>query len=548
MKRILYFVLLLLPCLAFTQEKKQFEGLMDSLFAEFNNEYTPGFAIGVVKDGKMAYAKGYGMASLNYAIPVTRETIFPVASLSKQFTASCIAILVLEKKISLEDDIRKYLPDFPFLGEIIRVKHLVYHMSGLNDYPESIISAGSDLQGYYSYDDVRDLVYSQKELLFKPGEKFQYNNSGYVLLADIVEKVSGLSLDDFARKRIFDPLGMNNTRFVNNPSLPVRGKAVGYTKTADGEYMEFDINTPCVGSGNLLISLDDMLLWEMNFHDNKIFPKGYKNLISQKPLFHDGKESPYTFGIEFETYNGQETLLHGGSVNAYKCRNVRFPSQKVSVVVLANSFFLCDWLENEELTEQVASLFMSENTTVDLKPLKFTEYPAETITTDFTGKYVLNDRSLWVYKKRNKYYITFNNSTNHYPLLPVNDSTCVDEEAMGDFYRFRKNQNGEVVSLNCPYIGRFEKRDNAFDAAVINRFSGLYYSEEINSVYRIFADKGKLFCKINNKAAIELARVGENDLKLENMHVEGSGGNDIIDALKVTGELNGNHAFKRISF
>jgi len=535
----------------FSQKDNGFENYADSIFAEFNNDYTPGFAIGVVKDGEVKFLKGYGIASLNYKIPITAETKFPVASITKQFTASCIAMLILENKISLDDDIRKYLPDFPFLGDTIRVRHLIYHMSGLNDYPESIILSGDDLQSNYSYAEVLDIVYSQKKLLFKPGDKFQYNNSNYVLLAKIIESVSGENLNDFASKRIFEPLGMKNTKFVDNTSLPVFNKAVGYTKTADGQYLEFDINTPCIGSGNLVISLGDMLLWEKNFHSNTVFPKGYRELVTAKPTFNNGEESPYTFGLEHGIFNGMKTLFHGGSVNAYKAINVRFPEYNTSVVVLANSFYVCDWLENDELAHKVASYFIAADNHkkgIDIKPLNFSRYPENSISTDFSGKYIRNNNMVWVYKKRGKYYMTFKNSSNYWPLLPINDSLCVDEEAMGDFYSFRVDENDNASSVSCDCIGgEYRKAENTFTDEQIKEFTGIFYCEELNSVYNISPRGNKLFCKINSNLATELANVGANILKLDNMIVEGVMTEGKAEKIIVTGELDGRLEFTRIN-
>lgn len=547
MKKVIYLITLLIPLSVFSQKNLDFEKLADSIFTEFNNDYTPGFAIGVIKDGEVIFSKGYGIASLNYKTPITTETIFPIASMTKQFTASCIAILVLQSKISLDDDIRKYLPDFPFLGDTIRVRHLVYHMSGLNDYPESIIMSGDDLQSNYSYAEVLDLVYSQKKLLFTPGDRFQYNNSNYVLLAKIIESVSGENLNTFANKRIFEPLDMKNTKFIDNTSIPIFNKAVGYTKTADGKYFEFDINTPCIGSGNIVTTLKDMLLWENNFHDNQIFPKGYIELVTEKQKFNNGEESLYTFGVEHDNYNGMQTLYHGGSVNAYKSINVRFPEHNISVVVLANSFYLCDWLENEELAHKVASFFISTDNHkegIDIKPLNFSKYPEDKISTDFSGKYIRNDKIVWIYKKRDKYYMTFKNSSNYWPLLPINDSLCVDEEAMGDFYSFRIDN---VSSISCDCIGgEFKKVENIFPDEQRKKFTGIFYCEELNTVYNIYSKGNKLFCKINSNMAVELVNVGSDSIKLENMLIEVIPKGNRIEKIKVTGEMDGNMEFIRI--
>ncbi|MCW4036925.1 MAG: beta-lactamase family protein, partial [Candidatus Bathyarchaeota archaeon] len=198
---------------------------IDEIFSEWDRTDSPGSALAVLKDGEIVYKRGYGMANLEYGIPITPTTIFHVASVSKQFTAFAVALLAQEGKLSLDDDVRRYVPDLPDFGETITIRHLIHHISGLRDQWELLIAAGWRMEDVIKTEDVLELVREQKELNFKPGSEYLYCNTGYTLMALIVERVSGKPFRDFCAERIFQPLAMENTHFHDDHKMIVENRA-----------------------------------------------------------------------------------------------------------------------------------------------------------------------------------------------------------------------------------------------------------------------------------------------------------------------------------
>jgi len=202
---------------------------VDELFKQWDKDDSPGAAVGIFKDGRIIYARGYGIANLEYALPWTPQTPSRIGSISKQFIAMCIAILAEQGKISLDDNIQKYIPDWPEYNGPIKLKHLLHHTSGGREYLTIVSLMGKPEGSGYVYTP-KELVRTlsrQKELNFKPGEKYSYSNSGYFLLSEIVSRVSVLKTSTFAKKYIFDPLGMNNTHFHDDPNMIVKNRAYG---------------------------------------------------------------------------------------------------------------------------------------------------------------------------------------------------------------------------------------------------------------------------------------------------------------------------------
>ena len=206
---------------------------VDRLFATWDKSGSPGAAIGIIKDGRIIYARGYGMANLEYDIPNTPQTVFRIGSTSKHFTAMGIALLIEQGKISLDDDIRLYLPELPAYQWPIEIRHMLHHTSGLRNYEVLMILAGRDGETYkvpfYTDEEAVQMIARQKALNFKPGERYSYSNSNYFLLAEIIGRASGMKTSEFARKFLFEPLGMSDTHFHDDVSVIVKNRASGYT-------------------------------------------------------------------------------------------------------------------------------------------------------------------------------------------------------------------------------------------------------------------------------------------------------------------------------
>jgi CubicO group peptidase (beta-lactamase class C family) len=245
------------------------EGRVDQLFIPWDNEETPGAAIAVSREGKVVYSKGYGEANLEYAIPNSPTTVFHIASVSKQFTAFAVTMLADQGKLSLNDDIRKHVPEVPDFGETITLKHLIHHTSGLRDQWNLLALAGWRLDDVITREQVLRLVSHQKELNFKPGEEFLYCNTGYTLLAETVSRVTGQSFAEWTRDNIFNPLGMDNTLFYDDHEKIVRNRAYSY-RGSSGGYKKSVLSYANVGATSLFTTVEDLTKWAWNFKEMKV--------------------------------------------------------------------------------------------------------------------------------------------------------------------------------------------------------------------------------------------------------------------------------------
>jgi CubicO group peptidase (beta-lactamase class C family) len=329
---------------------------VDKIFEGCNNSNSPGCALAIVKDGKILYKRGYGMADLEHDIPISSNTVFYVGSVSKQFTAMCLLLLEEEGKLSLDDNIRKYLPQFPEYNKPITIRQLIHHSSGIRDYLLLWYISGKDYLDYMSEDEVYRLLCSQKELDFTPGERHAYSNSGYFLASLIIRKVSGKSLREYAEENIFKPLGMKNSIFNDSNKNIIKNRAFGYTPLNEGNFGNVFMRFDLVGSGGLYTTIEDLYLWDQNFYHNKL-GKGGQTLINKmctNGKLNDGKEVNYAFGLINGQYQGFRTIQHGGSLGGYRAHILRFPEQALTIIVLSNLSII----DPGSLANKVADIFL----------------------------------------------------------------------------------------------------------------------------------------------------------------------------------------------
>ncbi len=296
----------------------------------------PGCVVGVQGRGQPIKYGTYGSADLEHAVPITADTIMEAGSVAKQFTAAAVLMLAEEGKLALTDDIRKYLPEMPDYGKPITINHLLSHTSGLRDWGEVSGLAGWPRSYVVRTNlEVLEITVRQKALNYMPGEAYSYNNTGFNLAAFIVERVSGKSLPEFTRERLFTPLGMSKTSWRDDFRRVVPGRAVAYrTKTADGytQEMPFEDN---YGHGGLLTTAHDLLAWNEALTARKLGEFVTKHLEEQATL-NNGRKIAYARGLVFGEHNGATEISHGGGTAAYRTWLARYPSLGMSVAVLCN--------------------------------------------------------------------------------------------------------------------------------------------------------------------------------------------------------------------
>ena len=302
---------------------------VDKVFTKWDSTVSPGCALSVMKDGQIIYKRGYGMADLDHDVPINPETVFHVASVSKQFTAAAISLLAQEPKLSLDDDVRKYIKELPDFGATITIRHLIHHTSGLRDQWSLLSLAGwRRSHDLITDDDVLDLMSRQKDLNFKPGEKYLYSNTGYTLLAQIVRRVSGLSLREFTTNRIFKLLDMKSTHFRDDYQETVKHMAYGYRDGRGGNGYRLSVtNYDTVGATSLLTTVEDLAQWDENFYRPRVGGSELVEQQLQRGKLNSGKQLDYAFGLEHGKYRGLYTIDHDGGDAGYRADLLRFPEQ-----------------------------------------------------------------------------------------------------------------------------------------------------------------------------------------------------------------------------
>ena len=310
-------------------------GQVDEIFSRFTPG-TPGCAVAVYQDGRILLAKGYGSANLEYGVPITPATPFIVGSVSKQFTAAAIALLVEEKRLALTDDVRKYVPELADHGTPITIDHLVHHTSGLRDWWELVELAGLRFDDTYAVPDVLEMTARQRGLNFTPGERYLYSNTGYLVLGIVVQRVTGQSLRDFAAERIFGPLMMADSHYQDDHTQPVRGRAYAYSPVAGGRYAINVWNNDLVGQGGVMTTVVDLAKWDENFSTGRVGGAGFLKRQLERGRLNAGTTISYAFGVEVGTYRGLDLVEHTGSTGGYRAVLTRFPKQKTSIAALCN--------------------------------------------------------------------------------------------------------------------------------------------------------------------------------------------------------------------
>lgn len=476
---------------------------IDNIFLEWNKPDVPGGALGIVKDGELIYTKGYGIADLEHDVEITPSTVFDIGSIGKHFTAVCILLLEEQGKLSLDDSIQKFLPDFPEYEANITIRHLLYFTHGIREVGSLKYFKG--MSGFNSTEsDVSyELLKRQNGLNCLPGEEFIYGSTGYFLLGRIVKSVSGQSLRLFAQEHIFGPLGMNNTRFHDNNKDVIKNRASSYsTKNGTDGFNNLIIRSV----GGVQTNVKDLALWDHNFYNNKL-GKGDKfffQKMQEKGQLNNGESSGLSLGLHKGIYKGLKIVKSTGAFAGYRAQMLRFPDEKISVIILANrgdadhvgkSFQIADIL----LKEKFESVSKKEETKSDS--------PANTkISKEFTLNQLVGDYEVIPGRVAE---ITIKNDMLHV-FQKWDKATYTVVKTEGNTYQipnysalqlvFSNLEDGLTQELSA-FLNGTEyvfKRKEKIDLSTINLddFPGTYYSYEIDASFLIFKDGEELHLKI----------------------------------------------------
>lgn len=467
---------------------------IDKLFAKWNSAVSPGCALSVMREGRVIYKNGYGMADLDHDIAIRPDTVFHVASMSKQFTAAAVLLLAQDRKLSLDDDIRIYLPEVPDFGTRIRIRDLMYHTSGLPEQWDLL-----DLAGWrYSLDVIKDddvlgLISRWKNLNFKPGEEGFYTNTDYTLLGLIVKRVSGQSLREFTTSRIFKPLGMNDTHFRDDHTEIVKHIAYGYIGNGVGGQRLYPTNFDTVGATGLLTTVEDLAKWDENFYQPRIGGSVLIEQQLQRGKLNSGKALDFAAGLELASYRGLAIVEQAGTDAGYRADLLRFPDEHFSVACLCNSRDIFP----VELARKVADIYLARqfkdpafvrpesaanNVVVPLPLLEHYSGLYWTKGDSRTRRIVLRDGKLFAFGIEMMAL-----SQSRFQLTVDPEYTFSFERATpGSPQRITIREGGDP-----PYVLDLISEFRATPAQLAE-YAGSYVSEEIDPVYRVSSQGAKL--------------------------------------------------------
>jgi len=472
---------------------------VDSVFAQYNRTDRPGCAVGVYRNGQTVYSRGYGMADLNQGISISPRTVFYIASTSKQFAAAGLTLLAAQGKVSLDDAVRKYIPELPAYADGITLYHLVHHQSGIRDYLGLWGMSGRSMGDEIPEEAALDLIARQKGTDFPPGSRFSYSNSGYFLISVVVKRVSGQSLRDYARDNIFEPLGMRDTHFHDDKSMIVPHRAEGYEPDGKGGYRIVNTSFALVGDGGLYTTTEDLAKWDENFFDNKL-AAGVPDFIQRlytRGVLTSGDSTEYAAGLFQRSYRGLKTIDHGGSFIGFRAELLRFPSEHTSIGILCNDHTAAA----EAMAKQVADVVLADKLIAVVEggaaPALGAAALPEPALVRYVGRFeLLPGIEGRIERQGNALVLQALGQT--MALTALTDSTFTSGSLPGTF-TFRRLTDGRT-GLYAPALGMEVAAPPLGPAPVLSaadrqRVVGKFFSEELLTTYVVKDDGGRLMLR-----------------------------------------------------
>jgi CubicO group peptidase (beta-lactamase class C family) len=453
---------------------------VDAIFAEWDRPGSPGVALGVVKDGALVYEQGYGSADLEHDIPIDPATVFHVASVSKQFAVMSIMLLAAEGRLSLEDEVRQYLPFVPDFGHVIRVRHLIHHTSGLRDQWQLMRLSGVRMDDVISQQHILKAVARQRELNFAPGDDYLYSNTGYTLLAEIVAQVSGQTFVEFTKDRIFLPLGMWDTHFHIDHEEIVKNVAYSYAPLPGGGFKKKILSFANVGATSLFTTAHDLAKWMLNFETRRVGGAAMDSMHKQCVL-NSGRTIDYAGGLMIGTYKGLRTVGHTGSDAGYRAYCGRFPDQRLGIAVLGN----LSSLRCQELAQKVAEVYLAGQM-VEAQALPTRDGPlppAEAL----AGTYFLSDPGVMItIRDQDGRLFAHVEGEADFELVRTGPLAYL-YAPLGANLQFATNEAGEVTGFSMPSLGYSATKlaPQAVDPQALAAYAGRYYSPELDTTYSV---------------------------------------------------------------
>lgn len=469
---------------------------VDRLFDGFQSASGPGCAVAASRDGVTVYESGFGMANLETGTAINSNSIFHVASVSKQFTAASIMLLAREGRLSLDDDIRKYLPEIPDYGTTITLRHLMNHTSGLRDQWDLLrLSRGRFEENRITEYDVMEIVPRQKTLNFKPGDEFLYSNTGYTLLAVTVRRVSGKPLKDFAKERIFAPLGMRSTHFHDDYTMVVPGRASAYGRRTDSSAWHVSIpNFDTYGATSLFTTVGDLLKWEDNFRTLTVGDAQLFKQMETAGVLNSSARTRHGLGLFVGRYRGARFVEHGGADAGYRAYVGRFPDHGLAIAIACNAATA----RTTDLARSIADVFLGDQLSA-VVPITRTDPKFTNVELASRAGFYVQPTTLSLIELTAVDGNLVAGGKGGAVLAQVGDNRYQGVAAR-EFIEFVSGEPGGInhFVLEQPPVFYQRHAVKASPSAALDAYKGDYVSEELNNArYRISVEDGRLMVSIS---------------------------------------------------
>lgn len=473
---------------------------IDKLFAQWDQQPIPGCVAGIVMGDQLVYAKGFGLAKLEEGVASSPESIYYMCSVSKQFAGYAVAYLVNEGKISLEEDIHVYLPSLQDLGSKVTVANLLHHTSGIRDDIRLMDLFGLGGSGLLTQELGMRIIRQQHSLNFEPGTKYAYSNSNYVLLAEIVAKVSGTPFRRFTDSIIFRPLQMTNSFFADDPYALMPGLAPSYS-FSNGQWRNARQQVYTLGDGGLFTSLQDMSKWIQHYWSADLRTREVMRLFTGTQPLKDGRRNYYAMGISVDTINGRRRLLHNGSLAGYRTVVLAYPDHQLGFVVFGNGSDNAVYNKVMEMSDLLLPPGASNQMNVRTdSPAMATALPDSNNVRKLAGAYIAtNGYRVDLIWQQGALYVGSNE------LAPASFNEFYIKNRPAVRYRFA----GETLQLFSPAVAlpiELQRAGNTPVGDALRRYVGRYYSDELDCRFTISLQEGKL--------VIDHTRLGKADIVL----------------------------------
>jgi CubicO group peptidase (beta-lactamase class C family) len=488
----------------------------DQLFIPFSGDTVPGGVVGVIQDGELIFAKAYGMADLTYGIPFKLSTPSNIGSVSKQFTAFGILLLQKRGKLSLDDDVREYIPELPDFGQVIRIENLLNHTSGLREVYNLMPLTGWKGEDVLRREEVIEMLERQEKLQASPGEEFNYNNSGFILLADIVERITKEDFPGWMAENVFGPLGMASTTVRADPATIIPGASMGYVM-ASGGYKEGGDLYASYGAGGIYTTVHDLARWLGNFSDPKVGGAEVMQRLVTPDTLNNGDTMTYALGIGVGEYRGLKLYSHGGADNAHRAMLYYFPEIKSGVAVLSNnSLFASGYMANS-----IADVFFRDKLAPEEKKEAKSDSAGvvvpERLLKAYEGKYKLAAIGMvFKYTLQDGKLIFSAEGQPELEMIPQSDSVF-KYKGVEATVKFRLDSKGKVVNaihyqggqqLELLPVAPYEPSPEELEA-----YGGKYYSDELETFYTLQVKDSTLTLHIRNTKDIKLTPVEKDSFR-----------------------------------